>query len=34
MARYDLSDAEWMLVEPLLPKPGQGKPRVDDRRVV
>jgi len=33
MARYDLSDEEWRLVEPLLPKPGKGKHRVDDRRV-
>lgn len=34
MARYDLSDDEWRLVGPLLPKPGKGKHRVDDRRVV
>lgn len=33
MARYDLSDEEWQLVEPLLPKPGKGKSRVDHRRV-
>ncbi len=33
MARYDLSDEEWRLVEPLLPKPGKGKHRGDDRRV-
>ena len=33
MARYDLSDEEWRLVEPLLPKPGKGRHRVDDRRV-
>ena len=33
MARYDLSDEEWGLIEPLLPKPGKGKRRVDDRRV-
>jgi transposase len=33
MARYDLSDEEWQLVEPLLPKPGKGKHRVDDRPV-
>jgi transposase len=33
MARYDLSDEEWQLVKPLLPKPGKGKHRVDDRRV-
>ncbi len=34
MARYDLSDEEWALVGRLLPKPGKGKRRVDDRRVV
>lgn len=34
MARHDLSDEEWRLVAPLLPKPGKGKHRVDDRRVV
>lgn len=34
MARYDLSDGEWRVVEPLLPPIGKGKPRGDDRRVV
>ena len=34
MARYDLSEAEWRLVEPLLPPAGRGPRRVDDRRVV
>ena len=34
MARYDLSEAEWRLVEPLLPVAGRGAARVDDRRVV
>ena len=34
MARYDLSEAEWRLVEPLLPPGGRGKARVDDRRVI
>lgn len=36
MARYDLSDEEWRIVGPLLPlpRPGKGKRRVDDRRVV
>jgi transposase len=33
MARYDLSDEERQLVEPLLPKPGKAKHRVHDRRV-
>lgn len=34
MARYDLSDEEWTIIEPLLPRRGKGKRRVDDRRVV
>jgi transposase len=34
MARYDLSEFEWKVIEPLLPRPGLGKARVDDRRVV
>lgn len=34
MGRYDLSDEEWRLVEPLLPKVGKGKRRVDDRQVI
>ncbi|WP_373429715.1 transposase [Paracoccus yibinensis] len=34
MPRYDPSDAEWRLVEPVLPRPGKGKPLVDDGRVV
>ena len=34
MARYDLSDEEWRIVQPLLPIPGKGGHRVDDRRVV
>ncbi|MBV8663361.1 MAG: transposase, partial [Hyphomicrobiales bacterium] len=34
MARYDLDEAEWRVVEPLLPKRGKGKPRGDDRRVI
>ena len=34
MARYDLSEAEWRLVEPLLPHKPRGVPRVDDRRVI
>ena len=33
MTRYDLSDEAWTLVEPLLPRRGKGKHRVDDRRV-
>ena len=34
MARYDLDEAEWRVVESLLPKRGKGKPRGDDRRVI
>ena len=34
MARYDLSEAEWRVMEPPLPPGGRGKARVDDRRVV
>jgi transposase len=30
MSRYDLTDFEWRVIEPLLP----NKPRVDDRRVL
>ena len=34
MARqFWLSDAQWVVIEPLLPRLG-GKPRVDDRRVI
>lgn len=32
--RHELSDAEWGLVEPLLPRPGTGRPRLDDRTVL
>lgn len=34
MARFDLSDTEWMLLAPLLPNKPRGVPRVDDRRVL
>jgi transposase len=33
MSRYDLTDFEWRVIEPLLPKKPRGVPRVDDRRV-
>ena len=33
MARYDLTDFEWSVIEPLLPQKSRGVPRVDDRRV-
>jgi len=34
MARYDLSEVEWRIVEPLLPPVGKGARREDDRRIV
>jgi transposase len=34
MARYDLSEGEWRLIEPLLPNKPRGVARVDDRRVI
>jgi transposase len=34
MARYDLSETEWRLIEPLLPNEARGVARVDDRRVI
>lgn len=34
MARFDLSDEEWSVIEPLLPKPGRGPKRKDDRRIL
>jgi transposase len=32
--RFDLSDAEWAIIEPLLPPTRQGGPRCDDRRIL
>ena len=32
--RFDLSDKEWAIVEPLLPNKPRGVPRVDDRTVL
>lgn len=34
MSRYDLTDFEWRVIEPLLPNEPRGVPRVDDRRVL
>jgi transposase len=34
MARFDLSDFEWSVIQPLLPQKSRGVPRVDDRRVL
>ena len=32
--RYELTDREWGIIEPLLPNKPRGVPRVDDRRVL
>ena len=32
--RFDLTDFEWAVIEPLLPNNSRGVPRVDDRRVI
>jgi transposase len=34
MARFDLTDFEWLVIAPLLPNKPRGVPRVDDRRVL
>ena len=34
MARFDLTDEEWVLITPLLPNKPRGVARVDDRRVL
>lgn len=34
MARYDPSERQWRLIEPLLPNKPRGVARVDDRRVI
>src|SRR4029453_4683689 len=34
MSRYDLTDFEWRVIEPLLPNKPRGVPRVDDRRIL
>ena len=34
MARFDLTDFEWSVIQPLLPQKSRGVPRVDDRRVL
>ena len=34
MARYDLTDYEWKVIQPLLPNKPRGVPRVDDPRVL
>ncbi len=32
--RFDLTDFEWTVIQPLLPNKSRGVPRVDDRRVI
>lgn len=34
MARFDLNDEEWAVIEPLLPGKGRGPARRDDRTVL
>lgn len=34
MSRFDLTDFEWRVIEPLLPNKPRGVPRVYDRRVL
>ena len=34
MARFDLTDFEWSIIEPLLSQKSRGAKRVDDRRVL
>lgn len=32
--RYELTDFEWSIIEPLLPNRPRGVPRADDRKVI
>ena len=32
--RYELTDFEWSIIQPLLPNRPRGKPRADDRKVL
>ncbi len=34
MSRFDLTDYEWSIIEPLLPNKPRGVPRRDDRQVL
>ena len=33
LRRYELSDFEWSIIQPLLPNKPRGVPRADDRKV-
>ena len=32
--RYEITDFEWSIIEPLLPNKRRGVPRVNDRKVL
>lgn len=32
--RYEMSDFEWSIIQPLLPNKPRGVPRADDRKVI
>lgn len=34
MRRHELTDDEWLIIDPLLPRNSRGVERVDDRRVI
>jgi transposase len=34
LSRYEMTEFEWRVIEPLLPNKPRGVPRVDDRRVL
>lgn len=34
LRRYELSDSEWAIIDPLLPRKSRGVPRAEDRRVL
>ena len=34
LRRYELTDAEWAIIDPLLPRKSRGVARVEDRRVL
>ena len=34
LRRYELSDAEWAIIDPVLPRKSRGVARVEDRRVL